>query len=80
MVIEIPNSDQGGLTIRNPATNEPARTGEQAVRFGKMIEDAKVRSEAKNQSDYMNSVHPTGLGEIKNSDGSIARPSGSKPW
>ena len=67
-------------SIRNPNTGQPARTGEEAVRFGKMIEDAEVRREAKNQKEYMDSVHPKGLAEIRLSDGTIARPGGSKDW
>ena len=80
MVTEFESGDGSGLVIRNPATNEPARTDEERVRFGNMQVEAKAKREAKIVHDRNEGMHPTGLAEVRNSDGSISKLGGRKPW
>lgn len=57
-----------------------ARTMEQRVEAVKQRREYKARREAENLKIHMDIIHPEGLIELRNSDGSVRRPAGSKPW
>lgn len=53
---------------------------EEKIQAGKQWSEKKIADQNKAHAEHMNLMHPQGLCMIKNPDGAIVRPAGSKPW